>query len=149
MNARFPALCLIWFSATTAVTAAQAVDGATAPYNEAVKIVDGKRVVEVAPVPEVLKHMLVTGRTPDELGKINYVLTEVETPMGLMDCADLPYYHPKVCNPTNFGKVKKQREWAVKLGGRWQLCIGRLKPIQCIPLVQDGVLRALPAPDAE
>jgi hypothetical protein len=69
--------------------------------------------------------------------------------MGLMDCADLPYYHPKVCSASTFGKVKRQREWMVKLDGHWQLCIGRLKPIKCIPLVQDGVLRALPTPDAE
>ena len=151
MNDRLRVLGLttLLMALATASTGALADDGATAPYNEAVRTVDGKRVVEVAPVPEVLKFMVARGRTPDELGAIGFVLMEVETPMGLMDCANLPYYHPKVCSPTTFGKVKRERQWAVKLAGHWQLCIGRLKPIKCIPLVQDGVLRALPSSPLE
>jgi len=151
MNNRLRVLGLttLLMALATASTGALADDGATAPYNEAVRTVDGKRVVEVAPVPEVLKFMVARGRTPDELGAIGFVLMEVETPMGLMDCANLPYYHPKVCSPTTFGKVKRERQWAVKLAGHWQLCIGRLKPIKCIPLVQDGVLRALPSSPLE
>jgi len=151
MTARLRILGLITFviTLTATSTGALAVDGATAPYNEAVRNVDGKRVVEVAAVPDVLKFMVARGRTPDELGAIGFVLMEVETPMGLMDCANLPYYHPKVCSPTTFGKVKRERQWAVKLAGHWQLCIGRLKPAKCIPLVQDGVLRALPSSPLE
>jgi len=151
MNNRLRVLGLttLLMALATASTGALADDGATAPYNEAVRTVDGKRVVEVAPVPEVLKFMVARGRTPDELGAIGFVLMEVETPMGLMDCANLPYYHPKVCSPTTFGKVKRERQWAVKLAGHWQLCIGRLKPAKCIPLVQDGVLRALPSSPLE
>ena len=151
MNDRLRVLGLttLLMALATASTGALAVDGATAPYNEAVTTVDGKRVVEVAPVPDVLKFMVARGRTPDELGAIGFVLMEVETPMGLMDCANLPYYHPKVCSPTTFGKVKRERQWAVKLAGHWLLCIGRLKPIKCIPLVQDGVLRALPSSPLE
>ena len=151
MNDRLRVLGLttLLMALATASTGALAVDGATAPYNEAVRTVDGKRVVEVAPVPDVLKFMVARGRTPNELGAIGFVLMEVETPMGLMDCANLPYYNPKVCSPTTFGKVKRERQWAVKLAGHWQLCIGRLKPIKCIPLVQDGVLRALPSSPLE
>ena len=80
-----------------------AVDGATAPYNEAVTIVNGKRVVEVQPFPRQLVSMLEVFRKPSD--PLNHVDTveEVETPQGLMDCADTPYYHPKACEPSSFG----------------------------------------------
>ena len=74
---------------------------------------------------------------------------EVETPAGLMDCAMTPYFHPNACEPTNFGKSKRPREWAVKLHGTWQLCIGREAPTACIPLIFDGKLRALPTAPLE
>ena len=143
--ARFACAAAVAFT----VLSASATDGATAPYNEAVKVVDGKRVVEMAPFPESLKFLLAHGKTPDQAGSHGFAVDEVETPMGLMDCNGIPYYHPKVCSPSTFGKVKRQRQWAVKLDGRWQQCIGRLKPIKCIPMVQDGVLRALPTPEEE
>ena len=144
-NAKF--LCAI--VAALCAGHAFAVDGATAPYNEAVRIVNGKRVVEVAPFPASLRSFLKHGKTPDEIDTRNTTLAVVETPMGLMDCNGFPYYDAKVCSPSSFGKVKRWREWTVKLDGHWQQCIGRLKPIKCIPMVQDGVLRALPTPEME
>jgi hypothetical protein len=132
-----------------AATSAAAVDGPTVAYNEAVKIINGKRVVEVAPFPASLKFLLRNGKTPDQVASTSSYVVGVETPMGLMDCNSIPYYDAKVCSPSTFGKVKRQRQWAVKLDGHWQECIGRLKPIKCIPMVQDGVLRGLPTPEAE
>ena len=136
---------------TIALTAhaAPGTTGATAPYNEAVKIVEGKRVVEMAPFPTSLRFLLANAKTPAQSASTSLVLDEVETPMGLMDCNGVPYYHPKMCSATTFGTAKRQRQWAVKLDGHWQLCIGRLKPIKCIPTVQDGVLRGLPTPEEE
>ena len=142
MNNHARLVCAV-ASMWTALSAA-AAGGATAPYNEAVKIVDGKRVVEVAPFPKALLFVLDHAKRPDQPGTAAHTVDEVETPMGLMDCDQIPYYHPKLCSLSTFGTVKRAREWAVKLDGHWQLCIGREKPIKCIPLVQDGVLRALP-----
>ena len=147
MNAHARLACAA--ALTCAALSASAADGATAPYNEAVKIVDGKRVVDMAPFPPSLKFLLAHAKTPDQMGPDIFAVDVVETPMGLMDCNGIPYYHPKVCSPSTFGTVKRRRQWAVKLDGRWQQCIGRLKPIKCIPMVQDGVLRALPTPEKE
>jgi hypothetical protein len=124
--------------------------GATAPYNEAVRIVDGKRVVEVAPFPDHMKSAVPTFKRPDETPRaLASVLREVETPQGLMDCMGTRWYHPKACSPTTFGKEKRLREWTVKMHGQWFACIGQAKPKECIPLIADGKLRALGTPPLE
>jgi len=124
--------------------AADAVVGATAPYNEAVKIVDGKRVVEVAPFPAAIKSLTGTFKRPDEHPPLAGSYHVVETPQGLMDCLGTPWYHPRACSPSTFGKEKYLREWTVKMHGQWFSCIGQAKPAACIPLLGDGVLRGLP-----
>ena len=43
-----------------------AADGATAPYNEAVQMVNGKRADDVAPFPEHMKSAVSTFRKPSE-----------------------------------------------------------------------------------
>ena len=140
---------LFAFATALGAGSAAAVEGATAPYNEAVRIVDGKRVVEVAPFPASMKSLLKILKRPDEIDTSSQTLNVIETPMGLMDCNHVPFYDAKICSPSSFGKVKRFRQWMVKLDGHWQLCVGRLKPIKCIPTVQDGVLRALPTPEME
>ena len=133
------------------LTQAFAADsGATAPYNEAVRIVDGKRVVEVAPFPKHMEGFVHSFRRPDQLSaSMAMLVNEVETPAGLMDCLDTPWYHPKACSPTTFGKEKRGRQWTVKMHGQWFSCIGRAKPVECIPLIADGKLRALGTPPLE
>jgi acid phosphatase class B len=147
MNTYARSICAV--ALICAAASAAAADGSTAPYNEAVKIVDGKRVVEVAPFPPSLKSFLPITKSPDESGGVSTIIYSIETPQGLMDCNGFPYYNAKVCSPSSFGKLKRQRIWAVKLNGHWQQCLGRLKPIKCIPTVQDGVLRGLPTPEEE
>lgn len=128
---------------TLALTAQHAhAAGATAPYNEAVQIINGKKVVEVLPLPPKFAE-----RYPSSLRKPGtdggYTINiAIETPNGLMDCS-IAWYHPDACIPSSFGKEKRSREWQVKLNGKWQTCIGQAKPIKCIP-IGGGKLRALP-----
>lgn len=119
-----------------------AVDGATAPYNEAVTIVNGKRVVEVAPMPSHYRAYEGSFTKPGTAGEATR--HSVETDQGLMDCNGVFFYHPKACVPSDFGKVLRPREWTVKMKGAWYSCVGRAKPIECMPLISDGKLRALP-----
>jgi hypothetical protein len=124
---------------------AHAVDGATAPYNEAVKIVNGKRVVEVEALPKHWRVHIHSFRKPELSVEGRH---SVETDQGLMDCVGTPFYHPAACSPSNFGKVVYLRDWTVKMKGSWFSCSGRAKPIECIPLYTDskptdGKLRAL------
>ena len=68
----------------------------------------------------------------------------VETEQGLMDCDGVIGYHPNACIPSDYGKTIRSRTWTVKMKGAWYACIGQAKPIECIPLVADGRVRALP-----
>lgn len=120
-----------------------AVEGATAPYNEAVTIVNGKRVVELAPLPLHLRSLVGAFTKPGTAGESTR--HAVETDQGLMDCNGVHFYHPKACSPSDYGKVVRARTWTVKMHGAWHACIGRAKPVQCIPLIADGKLRALPS----
>lgn len=123
-----------------APTLAFAVEGATAPYNEAVTIVNGKRVVEVAPLPLQWRGQIRNFRKPN--GSL-YIRHSVETENGLMDCTSTPFYHPAACAPSDYGQSIRPRDWTVKRKGIWYSCSGRLKPLECISLVPDGKLRAL------
>ncbi len=135
--------------ALLAVYAPQARAQATAPYNEAVRVVNGKRVVDVAPFPAHMQGMVPSFQRPDEHPPLTPFVNVIETPAGLMDCRDTYWYHPKACSPSTFGKEKTGRQWVVKLKGQWQVCLGREAPKACIPMAPDGRLRALPAPDLE
>ena len=119
-----------------------AADGATAPYNEAVTIVNGKRVVEVAPLPKQYRGHEGSFVKPGTAGET--IRHSVETEQGLMDCDGVFFYHPNACVPSDYGKAIRSRTWTVKMKGAWYACIGRAKPIECIPLVADGKVRALP-----
>jgi hypothetical protein len=136
-------ITVLAFAIAAAQTPAFALDGATAPYNEAVKIVNGKRVVEVEPLPKQYRGHEGSFLKPGAAGET--VRHSVETEQGLMDCAGIDFYHPKACVPSDYGKVVRARTWTVKMKGTWHSCIGRAKPVQCIPLVADGKLRALPS----
>jgi len=136
-------IAILGFACAKAM-AADAVAGAAAPYNEAVRIVDGKRVVEVAPFPDHWKSAVRTFKRPDEHPPLAGYYHVVETPQGLMDCLGTPWYHPKACSPSSFGREKYLREWTVKMHGQWFACVGQAKPKACVPLVGDGVLRGLP-----
>lgn len=130
-------------AAVLVVNEAVAAGGATAPYNEAVKVVNGKRVVEVAPFPPHMKGAVVAFKRPGQAAYAGSVTT-VETDEGLMDCLGTYWYHPKACSPSTFGQVKLARTWTVKRDGKWFACVSQAQPTQCIPLIADGKLRSLP-----
>lgn len=117
---------------------AMAADGPTAPYNEAVRIVNGQRVVELPPIPaHVMKTMV--WMKPGEKG-LEHIRIAVETQLGLMDCHQLNGYDPRACVPSTFGKVRTSRQWVVKMKGQWRLCAGREKPIKCVGLTDPPYL---------
>ncbi len=122
----------------------EAAPGATAPYNEAVKIVDGKRVVEVAPFPSHMQFAVHSFKKPSEFPN-EVPVNSVETPEGLMDCYGVRFFHPKACSPSTFGTEKRFRQWTVKMNGKSVACVSQAKPTDCIPLIADGKLRGLPA----
>lgn len=121
-------------------TSATAVEGATAPYNEAVTIVNGKRVVEVAPLPSHWVRQIHNFRKPKDGNDTRH---SVETEQGLMDCEFTPFYHPAACSPSDYGKFVRPRDWTVKMKGIWYSCSGRAKPVECISLSPGGRMRAL------
>jgi len=140
---RISTIALVATTIVLAHASAFAIDGATAPYNEAVTIVNGKRVVEVAPLPKQYHGLERSFTKPGSAGETTR--HSVETEQGLMDCNGIYFYHPKACVPSDYGKVVRARDWTVKMKGAWHSCIGRAKPVECIPLIADGKLRALPS----
>jgi len=140
---RISTIAFVTVTIVLAHASAFAVDGATAPYNEAVTIVNGKRAVEVAPLPPHMRAYVSSFTKPGTAGETTR--HTVETEQGLMDCNGIYFYHPKACVPSDYGKVVRGRDWTVKMKGGWYACIGRAKPVECIPLFADGKLRALPA----
>ncbi len=124
--------------------ASKAGEGATAPYNEAVKIVNGKRVVEVAPFPSHMQHAVSTFKKPEEY-PYEVSVNSIETPQGLMDCMGTLWFHPKACSPSNFGKGLRDRTWVVKMKGQWFTCASFTSAKTCVPLISDGTLRPIPS----
>lgn len=134
------ALVVLGFAHETSM----AVDGPTAPYNEAVKIVNGKRVVEVAPFPSHMQFAVANFKKPE---KFSYEVSvaSIETPQGLMDCTNTLWFHPKACSPSTFGKGLRDRTWVVKMKDRWFTCGSYTSVKTCVPIIVDGTLRPIPS----
>lgn len=124
--------------------ASEAAGGATAPYNEAVRIVDGKRVVDIVPFPAHMQHALRYLKRPGEYPGERSVIS-IETPQGLMDCVGTLWFHPKACSPSNFGKELRDRTWVVEMHGQWFTCASFTSAKTCVPLISDGNLRPIPS----
>lgn len=123
--------------------AAVAYDGATATFNEAVRTVNGKRVVEVAPFPDHMKRSIGVLKKPLEYPYQVGVAT-IETNDGLMDCYSTLWYHPSMCNRSTFGKEVRYRTWIALMGGKWFACSSHLTAKSCAPIITDGKLRPIP-----
>lgn len=132
---------ILAFLAASALTgasfSAKADNGATVPYNEAVRIINGKRVVEMEPVPDFIRNAKHVDKP-----KPGDIRIGIETKNGLMDCT-VGWYHPNFCVPSTYGVEKDRRMWAVKMNGQWHNCIGAVKAVKCVPSIGDGVLRPL------
>ena len=133
-----PAFALAFASASV-----MAIGGAAASFNEAVRSVNGKRVVEVAPIPAHMKNTLGTLKKPTAY-PYQVPVVSIETNEGLMDCYGTLWYHPTACNPSNFGREIRYRTWVVLMSGKWFACSSHLSAKSCTPIIADGKLRPIP-----
>lgn len=106
--------------------------GAAFPGNEAVRIVDGKRVVEVPPLTSATQRYLRSGfkLPPPRPGAEVYM---IEAPDGLSDCTSV-YFSATGCIPSTVGTSKRPRFWTVKLKGVWMHCESRAPSRKCEPV---------------
>jgi len=102
------------------------------PGNEAVRMVDGKRVAEVPPLTAETQRYLKSGfkLAPPRPGAEVYM---IEGPDQLMDCTSI-YFSKTGCIPSTLGASKRSRFWTVKLNGVWMHCESRAPSRKCEPV---------------
>lgn len=147
-------------AAATCVSAAPAQGlGPTAVYNEAVKVIDGVRHVQLPPLsnddrvafsaglppdkkpaesPQQAWLKGIKWDTPERENQMGWVMVEAE--QGLVECTD-SVYHPKQCRPSTYGQKKLSRTWLVLLGDQWRLCVDPLKVSADLPPAADPAQR--------
>ena len=125
----------------TAISVLLALAGAAAnsqpadaafPGNEAVRTVDGKRVVELPPLTPTAQRSVQGGAKmppPSPGGEVFMI----EASQGLMECRG-PFFAVTGCVPSSLGKTKRPRLWTVKLGGVWEHCNSRVATRKCEPV---------------
>lgn len=99
------------------------------PGNEAVRLVNGKRMVEAPPLTAGSQRYVNGGAKlppPSAAGEVFMI----ESPQGLMECRGT-YLSESGCIPGSIGKTKRPRIWTVKLGGIWQHCDSRAASRRC------------------
>ena len=109
--------------------------GAVFPGNEAVKIVNGKRVVEPPPLTEGTKRAVKAGLKMRPAAPGGEVFM-IEGKDGLFECHG-GYFSDTGCVPSSMGTSKLPRFWTVKLKGTWLHCDTRAPSRKCEP-VSDG-----------
>lgn len=119
---------LLLSSATT--TQAQPA-GPAFPGNEAVRIVDGKRVVEAPPLtPTAQRYVDGGGKLPPPSAAGEVYM--IEGLLALVECRGT-YLSETACIPSSLGKTKRPRFWTVKLKGAWSHCDSRGAARKCEP----------------
>lgn len=115
-----------------AATAYAQPAGSAFPGNEAVRIVNGRRVVEVPPLTAETQRYLKSGfkLSPPRPGSEVYM---IEGPDELMDCTSI-YFSKTGCIPSSLGMSKRSRFWTVKLNGVWMHCESRAPSRKCEPV---------------
>ncbi len=104
-------------------------DGPAFPGNEAVRIVNGKRVVEAPPLTESTQRYVKGGGKlppPSASGEVFMI----EGPAGLMECRSV-YLSETGCVPSTLGTTKRSRFWTVKVHGAWAHCESRAPSPKC------------------
>lgn len=144
MKHRIPiATVSIALSLATAHVFAEPV-GAVFPGNEAVRIVNGKRVVEAPPLTKGAQASLKRGyKFPPPSGNGGAYM--VEGADGLMECGS-GFLSESGCIQPTLGKTKLRRFWTVKLGGVWLHCPSRIASKSCEP-ASAGEPAGMPAPE--
>lgn len=108
--------------------AATAPAGPLVAYNEAVRIVNGKRVVQLPPQVNRNGTKMFVPRLHGAYKPHTGFM--VETEAGLMQCA-VPFFDKDGCEPSSYGSKRMLRTWIVLRGGEWQGCIGIDQPKKC------------------
>ena len=125
-----PAAIRVLFTLTCA-TAFAAPASPAFPGNEAVRLVNGKAVVEAPPLTAASQRYVKGGAKlppPSAAGEVFMI----EGPHGLMECRGT-YLSETGCVPSSLGSTKRPRLWTVKLGGVWQHCDSRAASRKCEP----------------
>ena len=117
--------------AVAAATAKAEPTGPAFPGNEAVRIVNGKRVVEAPPLTAAAKRFVDGGgkTAPPAPGSEVFM---IEGPEALMECRGV-FLSSTGCTPSTLGKSKRSRFWTVKLKGVWLHCESREPSRKCEP----------------
>ncbi len=105
--------------------------GAAFPGNEAVRIVNGKRVVEEPPLTAAAKRFVADGgkTMPPAPGSEVFM---IEGAKGVMECRGV-FLSTTGCLPSSLGQSKRSRFWTVKVNGTWQHCESRAPGAKCEP----------------
>ena len=117
--------------AVAAATAKAEPTGPAFPGNEAVRIVNGKRVVEAPPLTAAAQRFVDGGgkTAPPAPGSEVFM---IEGPEALMECRGV-FLSSTGCTPSTLGKSKRSRFWTVKLKGVWLHCESREPSRKCEP----------------
>ena len=118
------------FALACAATLAQPESPAF-PGNEAVRLINGKKVVEAPPLTAASQRYVKGGAKlppPSATGEVFMI----ETQQGLMECRGT-YLSDSGCVPSSLGSKKRPRLWTVKLGGVWLHCDSRAQLRKCEP----------------
>lgn len=114
-----------------ATTSSAQPSGPAFPGNEAVRITDGKRVVEAPPLtPTAQRYVDGGGKLPPPSASGEVYM--IESTQGLVECRGT-YLSNTACIPATIGKVKRPRFWTVKLNGVWSHCDSRGASRKCEP----------------
>jgi len=133
MNTFTPIGAIGLLVAVATTTANAEPTGPAFPGNEAVHIVNGKRVAELPPLTAQTQRYLKSGfkLSPPRPGSEVYM---IEGPVELMDCTSI-YFSQSGCVPSSLGTSKRSRFWTVKLNGVWMHCESRAPSRKCEPAV--------------
>jgi len=103
--------------------------GPAFPGNEAVRIVNGKRVVETPPLTAAAKRFVDGGgkTAPPAPGSEVFMIESAE---GLMECRGV-FLSSTGCIPSTLGTSKRSRFWTVKVKGTWLHCESRDPSRKC------------------
>ena len=105
--------------------------GPAVPGNEAGRIVNGKRVVEIPPLTATAqRYVRGGGKFPPPSAAAEVFM--IEGPDALIECS-IPYIAKTSCIPSSLGTSKRPRFWTVKLNGTWQHCGSRAATRKCEP----------------
>jgi hypothetical protein len=110
-----------------AAAAAISVAHAEPLVNEAVRVVAGKRVVELPPGPSGRSSASVAPVSNAWSPTMKHHAHVIETDSGLVEC---PYrWIDKMCRPYVKGQDTRPRAWVIKTGGQWRICPKRDDPV--------------------